>query len=252
MRRAAATDTATEARRMFGPEPGRGPDPPRVPWCRRGDDTFKDAPRASDLLQTSLKEPSVSTVGFTLVGRGLEEEPEQQLAWQRRAPQGRAPSGWAGKRRAPGSWTRLANSLEETKRRGARGLSGVTWPLHPSNPPLAVGPMKTLWCISSGALFPLLVLNPGLRHRVPRAQSRRSGDAETKAHCPGSSTCDALIRSQETPSPVLPLNAGAPSSKLEDPTTDPSMGPGEEEKQEGEGKTDLHVADSQPQEALTH
>lgn len=112
--------------------------------------------------------------------------------------------------------------------------------------------MKTLWCISSGALFPLLVLNPGgekswvwLRHRVPRAQSRRSGDAETKAHCPGSSTW-------ETPSPVLPLNAGAPSSKLQDPTTDPSMGPGEEEEKQEEGEADLHAADSQPQETLTN
>ncbi|XP_008299308.1 myelin basic protein isoform X1 [Stegastes partitus] len=86
-----------------------------------------------------------------------------------------------------------------------------------------------------------------LRHRVPRAQSRPSEDAETKAHCPGSSTW-------ETPSPALPLNAGAPSSKLaaEDPTTDPSMGlkAGEEEGEEGE--TDLHAADSQPQEMLTH
>lgn len=33
-----------------------------------------------------------------------------------------------------------------------RGRSGVTWQLHPSNPPPAAGPMKMLCCISSGAL----------------------------------------------------------------------------------------------------
>jgi len=111
--------------------------------------------------------------------------------------------------------------------------------------------MKMLWCISSGALFPLLNLNPGgetawawPRRSVPRAQSRLSDDAETKAHCPDSSTW-------EIPSPVHPLNAGAPSSKLsaEDQTTDPKpMGQDEG----GGGGTDLHAADSQPQEMLTH
>ncbi|XP_071060889.1 uncharacterized protein mbpa isoform X5 [Pseudochaenichthys georgianus] len=117
-----------------------------------------------------------------------------------------------------------------------------------------------LWCISSGAWFPLLNLNPGgetpwawPRRRVPRAQSRRSGDAETKTHCPESSTCDALTRDQEKPSPVHPLNAGAPSSKLsaEEQTTDPPP-MGEEEEEEEEGETDLQPADSQPQELLTH
>ncbi|XP_026156889.1 uncharacterized protein mbpa isoform X2 [Mastacembelus armatus] len=79
------------------------------------------------------------------------------------------------------------------------------------------------------------------RRRVLRAQSRRSEDAETKAHCPESSTW-------EKPSPVHPLNAGAPSSKLsaKDKTTDLPMG--EDER----GETDLHTADSQPQEVLTH
>lgn len=105
-----------------------------------------------------------------------------------------------------------------------------------------------LWCISSGALFPLLVLNPGgemswawPRRPVPRAQSRQSEDAETKVHCPESSTW-------EKPSPVHPLNAGAPSSKLsaEGQTTDP-MPTGQDE---GEGN-DLQAADSQPQEMLT-
>ncbi|XP_010774748.1 uncharacterized protein mbpa isoform X6 [Notothenia coriiceps] len=115
-------------------------------------------------------------------------------------------------------------------------------PPHPSSPPLDVGPRKMLWCISSGA-WP--------RRRVPRAQSRRSGDAETKTHCPESSTCDALTRDQEKISPVHPLNAGAPSSKLsaeEQTTGPPPMGEEEEE----EGETDLQAADSQPQEMLTH
>lgn len=95
--------------------------------------------------------------------------------------------------------------MGETKRKGARGRSEVTWPPHPSNPPLAAGPMKMLWCISSGAL--------------------------------------------EIPSPVHPLNAGAPSSKLsaEDQTTDPTpMG------QDKSGEQDLQAAESQPQEMLIH
>ncbi|XP_044028347.1 uncharacterized protein mbpa isoform X2 [Siniperca chuatsi] len=80
------------------------------------------------------------------------------------------------------------------------------------------------------------------RRHVPRAQSRQSEDAETKAHCPESSTW-------EKPSPVPPPNAGAPSSKLstEDQSTDPT--PTGQDK--GGGK-DLQAADSQPQKMLTH
>ncbi|XP_077936934.1 uncharacterized protein mbpa isoform X2 [Gasterosteus aculeatus] len=75
------------------------------------------------------------------------------------------------------------------------------------------------------------------RPRVPRAQSRRSGDAETKAHCPRSSTW-------EKPSPVHPQNAGAPSSKpsAEDEAADPA----------GRGKGGEQAADSRPPETLTH
>ncbi|XP_070840552.1 myelin basic protein isoform X1 [Chaetodon trifascialis] len=93
----------------------------------------------------------------------------------------------------------------------------------------------------------LFMNHNGPRRRVPRAQSRRSEDAETKAHCPDSSTCDALIKDQETPSPVHPLNAGAPSSKLsaEEQATDPTG-------QDEGGGTDLQAVDSQPQEMLTH
>ncbi|XP_019721682.1 uncharacterized protein LOC109513577 isoform X2 [Hippocampus comes] len=74
--------------------------------------------------------------------------------------------------------------------------------------------MKMLWSSSSATLFPRLVRNPRLRHHVQRAQSHQSDDAGSKAHCPDSSTCDALIRNQEIPSPAHPLNAGAPSSEV--------------------------------------
>ncbi|XP_042081334.1 uncharacterized protein mbpa isoform X1 [Haplochromis burtoni] len=85
------------------------------------------------------------------------------------------------------------------------------------------------------------------RHRVPRAQSHQSEGAETKARCPDSSTCDVLIRDQEKASPVHPLNAGAPSSKLstEDQTADPTPTRPKEE-------TDTPAADSRPQEMLTN
>ncbi|XP_043995483.1 uncharacterized protein LOC122844262 isoform X2 [Gambusia affinis] len=77
--------------------------------------------------------------------------------------------------------------------------------------------------------------------RELRARSRRSGDAENKARCPGSSTW-------EKPSPVLPQNAGAPSSKLSadlhrsDPT-------GPEQHQAGEAEP--QESDPQPQQMLT-
>ncbi|XP_011479392.1 uncharacterized protein LOC101159204 isoform X2 [Oryzias latipes] len=76
-----------------------------------------------------------------------------------------------------------------------------------------------------------LFINRPHRH-VPRAQSPQSGDAGTKAHCPGSSLW-------ESPSPNLPQNAGAPSS--EDKITGGTP-KGSEEKGE---------ADSQPEEMLT-
>ena len=65
------------------------------------------------------------------------------------------------------------------------------------------------------------------------------------------------LLSRETPSPVHPLNAGAPSSKLsaEDQAADPTptgCDKEEEEEEEEEGGTDLQAADSQPQEMLTH
>ncbi|XP_077363946.1 uncharacterized protein mbpa isoform X2 [Festucalex cinctus] len=141
-----------------------------------------------------------------------EDEPHPgsaQFAWLRRAPQ-----DLAGRRRTRDSWILLARSLEGTKRKGARGHSGVTWPHRPSSPLPAAGPMKMLWSSSSATLFPRLAPNQRRRRRVQRAQSHRSDDAGSKAHCPDSSTCDALIRNQETPSPVHPPNAGAPSSEL--------------------------------------
>lgn len=61
------------------------------------------------------------------------------------------------------------------------------------------------------------------------------------------------LLSRETPSPVHPLNAGAPSSKLsaEDQAADPTPTGRDKEEEEEEG-TDLQAADSQPQEMLTH
>ncbi|XP_061839254.1 uncharacterized protein [Nerophis lumbriciformis] len=153
----------------------------------------------------------VWTTGLGDVRRSLEgpHQSSEILAWRRRAPQG---SG--GRRRVRVSWILLARSLEETRRKGARGHSGVTWPHRPSSPPPAVGPMKTLWSSSSAALFPRLALSQRLPRRVQRAQSPRSDDAGSRAHCPGSSTCDVLLRRQEKPSPVHRPNAGAPSSEL--------------------------------------
>ncbi|XP_035476900.1 uncharacterized protein mbpa isoform X1 [Scophthalmus maximus] len=82
------------------------------------------------------------------------------------------------------------------------------------------------------------------RRRVPRAQSRRSGDAGTRAHCPDSSTW-------EKPSPVHPLNAGAPSSELsaEDQT---NADPAAAGRDDGGDAADRRAADSQPPHMLTH
>lgn len=52
-----------------------------------------------------------------------------------------------------------------------------------------------------------------------------------------------------TPSPVHPLNAGAPSSKVT--TEDRAADPTPTEQEEG-GGADLQTVDSQPQELLTH
>ncbi|XP_077405684.1 uncharacterized protein LOC144037783 isoform X2 [Vanacampus margaritifer] len=169
-----------------------------------------------------------------------------QLAWLRRAPQ-----GLAGRRRTRDSWILLARSLEGTKRKGARGHSGVTWPHRPSSPLPAAGPMKMLWSSSSATLFPRLVLNQRLRRHVQRAQSHQSDDAGSKAHCPDSSTCDALIRNQETPSPVHPPNAGAPSSEL---SSEAKSNKSKQMEQHGGGATHRDAADSQPNNhcVLTH
>ncbi|XP_038123201.1 uncharacterized protein mbpa isoform X1 [Cyprinodon tularosa] len=85
--------------------------------------------------------------------------------------------------------------------------------------------------------------------RALRARSRLSGDAENRARCPGSSTCDVLLGDQEKPSPVHPPNAGAPSSKLfvDHQSLEPT---GPEDRRE-QGETDPQESDSQPQEMLT-
>lgn len=74
--------------------------------------------------------------------------------------------------------------------------------------------------------------------------------------CVSATSSSSFSSSQrEIPSPVHPLNAGAPSSKLsaEDQTTDPTpTGQDEGGGGGGGGGTDLQAADSQPQEMLTH
>lgn len=125
--------------------PGTGPEPWITPWqippiwpssCSMvprdwGDDTFKDSPWASEGLDATLKDPqnwvlplwAVDWLRRGLLSRQTEvssTQPQQQIAWLRRAPQGRAPSGSGGKRRTLDSWIRLANSLEATKKKGAR------------------------------------------------------------------------------------------------------------------------------------
>lgn len=94
------------------------------------DNTFKDGPWVSEELQTALKEQQSRVLALWT---GLKEDywgdrkrevnptqAQKLLAWLRRAPQVRAPSGSGGKRRTLVSWIRLAPSLEETKRKGAR------------------------------------------------------------------------------------------------------------------------------------
>lgn len=111
------------------------PDPQYVPWCpwAKGMTPSKTAPER----QMGCKPPwRSSRDGFwhCELWNSLEEDywvnrevnatkQQQQLAWLQRAPQGRALSGSGGKRRTPVWWIRLANSLEETKRRGARWAS---------------------------------------------------------------------------------------------------------------------------------
>lgn len=122
MQRAAVTDTATEAPKNAWSR-ARAMDltaPPPCPMVPRDpeDNTFKEE------LQATLKEQQSVVFDRGLPRRQRERstppKAQQLLAWLRRAPQGRAPSGSGGKRRTLVSWIRLASSLEETKRKGAR------------------------------------------------------------------------------------------------------------------------------------
>uniref|UniRef100_A0A8C5H8I6 Myelin basic protein n=1 Tax=Gouania willdenowi TaxID=441366 RepID=A0A8C5H8I6_GOUWI len=82
------------------------------------------------------------------------------------------------------------------------------------------------------------------RRHVLKARSRRSEDAETKAHCPRSSPWGKLNL-------VPPPNAGAPSSELS--TNDQTPTGREEDEEESEGETQhVHGKDSQPEEMLTN
>ncbi|KAF3834291.1 hypothetical protein F7725_025495, partial [Dissostichus mawsoni] len=148
-----------------------------------------------------------------------------------------SPNDWV----FPGSWARLTQQSSARRRTKENAVvhffrSLVSSPQPKSRWRDALGLSDSL-LLDDFEIAQLFMNRSRPRRRVPRAQSRRSGDAETKTHCPESSTW-------EKPSPVHPLNAGAPSSKLsaDEQTTDPPP-MGEEEE---EGETDLQ--DSQPQE----
>lgn len=129
MQRAAVTDTTTEGLKNAWSH-ARDMDPPHVPWCPGTDRTTPSKASPSDRRAANhtegAAEPGVGAVDGSERGlprRKREVNPtqaQQRLAWLRRAPQGRAPSGSGGKRRALVSGIRLATSLEETKRKGAR------------------------------------------------------------------------------------------------------------------------------------
>ncbi|XP_043074055.1 uncharacterized protein mbpa isoform X2 [Puntigrus tetrazona] len=140
--------------------------------CNGGDDTFKGQPfflRSAEDYREGLQ--SVPRADFGLSGdrhswavQTVDHQTEQHLEWPLQAPLDKAPSGWAGRRGPLVSWIRLAGSSEETKRERERAHFVVIYPpLHrdPSTPPPVVVEMSTLWCISSGALCPLLVPNRG-------------------------------------------------------------------------------------------
>lgn len=100
---------------------------------------------------------------------------------------------------------------------------------------------------SDNQIFPELAAQFKLKTQSPRIDRCRLWGQKIDASL--SHLIILFLLSRETPSPVHPLNAGAPSSKLsaEDRTTDPTP----TGRDEG-GGTDLQAADSQPQETLTH
>ncbi|XP_073677725.1 uncharacterized protein mbpa isoform X3 [Garra rufa] len=128
--------------------------------CNGGDDTFKGQPfflRSAEDYREGLQSVPRADFGLSEEGHSwavqtVDHQTDQHLEWQLQAPLDKAPSGWAGRRSPLVSWIRLAGSLEETRRERERD---------PSTLPLAVVEMSTLWCISSGALCPLLVPSRG-------------------------------------------------------------------------------------------
>ncbi|XP_067282869.1 uncharacterized protein mbpa isoform X3 [Pseudorasbora parva] len=128
--------------------------------CNGGDDTFKGQPfflRSAEDYREGLQsvpraEFGLSEEGHSWAVQTVDHQTDQHLEWPPQAPRDKAPSGWAGRRRPLVSWIRSAGSLEETKRERQKD---------PSTLPPVVVEMSTPWCISSGALCPLLVPSQG-------------------------------------------------------------------------------------------
>ncbi|XP_043074054.1 uncharacterized protein mbpa isoform X1 [Puntigrus tetrazona] len=220
--------------------------------CNGGDDTFKGQPfflRSAEDYREGLQ--SVPRADFGLSGdrhswavQTVDHQTEQHLEWPLQAPLDKAPSGWAGRRGPLVSWIRLAGSSEETKRERERD---------PSTPPPVVVEMSTLWCISSGALCPLLVPNRGgenfwawlPRQRVARRALDHLTDAEgNRIHSPESSTWEKADL-------ALHPNAGAPSSEPFSDRKNTKMEESETDEKQKLEREDLCPIDSQVAASLT-
>ncbi|CAM4636578.1 unnamed protein product [Leuciscus chuanchicus] len=145
---------------------------------------------------------------------------------------GQSPFGLGRKKKAPGLLDQI----------GRAHFVVIYPPLHrdPTTLPPVVVEMSTLWCISSGALCPLLVPSQGgekywawlPRQRVARRALDRLTDAEeNRIHSPESSTWEKADL-------ALHPNAGAPSSepfadqkniKMEESETDEKQKPERED-----------------------
>ncbi|XP_067282868.1 uncharacterized protein mbpa isoform X2 [Pseudorasbora parva] len=220
--------------------------------CNGGDDTFKGQPfflRSAEDYREGLQsvpraEFGLSEEGHSWAVQTVDHQTDQHLEWPPQAPRDKAPSGWAGRRRPLVSWIRSAGSLEETKRERQKD---------PSTLPPVVVEMSTPWCISSGALCPLLVPSQGgekywawlPRQRVARRALDRLTDAdENRTHSPESSTWEKADL-------ALHPNAGAPSSEPFADQKNTKMEESETDEKEKHEREDLCPIDSQIAASLT-
>ncbi|XP_052441274.1 uncharacterized protein LOC127979710 isoform X1 [Carassius gibelio] len=224
--------------------------------CNGGDDTFKGQPfflRSAEDYREGLQ--SVPRADFGLIGEGhswdvqtvdhqTEHQTEQHLEWPPQAPLGKVPSGWAERRSPLVSWIRSAGSSEETKRERERD---------PTTLPPVVVEMSTLWCISSGALCPLLVPSRGgesfwawhpCQHVARRALDRLTDAEGNRIPSPESSTWEKADL-------ALHPNAGAPSSEPITTQKNTKMEEGETDEKQKFEREDLCPIDSQVAASLT-